>query len=700
MALDMKQFMDVFLEEADEQIQIMEDKILLLEQGDNDKETIQSLFRAAHTLKGSSAAMGFDTVKEITHELESLLDLIRTEKLKLEDALIELLIQGVDTLKELKEAVVSGTDGSVDIKVLTRKIIQYREASLSDSLPDLVSDLVSDQKGDIPPLQLNLDERYHCLEGKEQGKEVLEIVVILEDDSPMKMARSSIIQQRISELTEIVVMTPIIDDHAETLNDELFKMMQFVVITDSTVSELQKTVASLMEVAHTHIRSVELEKMMEEVYPQSAAVDEHKQMSSQTLNSLQTPTVIKDSSQPPVASPQPPAQDRRKSRSIRVDVERLENLMNLVGELLIDQVGIKQTSRELKQKYQKEDDFGQLLGQTDHLGRVIHELQEQVMKIRMLPVEQLFSRLPRIVRDLSKQLEKEIELRLIGGETEIDRTVIEEISDPLIHLIRNGVDHGIESEEERIRNGKPAKGTLTIQASHEGNQVVIRVKDDGGGINPISIKQSALNKGIITEETAAKLTDREAIQLIFKPGFSTAAVVSDVSGRGVGMDIVRDHIEKLNGIIEIQSEIGKGTEFHIRLPLTLAIIPGLQIKVNGTSFILPMSNVLEIIRLKPEEIDFVRGEPVISLRGEVLPLLSLQDILGWEKQHQEKKFQQIVIVGMAEKRVALRVDELNGNADIVVKSVGNFVGRTKCITGATILGDGKVALIFDIGSLF
>lgn len=687
MVMDMNQFMDVFMEEAEEQIQIMEDKILLLEQGDNDSDTIQSLFRAAHTLKGSSAAMGFDQVKEITHELESLLDLIRTQKLDLEAELIELLIEGVDMIKDLKDSITSGSSGGTDISKLVGKITLYREGGLSAPVSEVKT---SKEQEHVPSLNLNLNERYQCQEGREKGKETFDILVILEDDCPMKAARSSIIQQRIADLAEVIKMSPVVDDKATELDDSLYGMLQFVVITDIAALELQKLIASLLDVAHIHIRTVELEQMVVDIHSPTQPVDEPVKAPAEEP--------IKTSAEEPVLTPKVP--DRKKNRSIRVDVDRLENLMNLVGELLIDQVGIKQTSRTLNINHRKDEAFGQLVGQTDHLGRVIHELQEQVMKIRMLPLEQLFSRLPRIVRDLSKQLSKEIDFRLIGGETEIDRTVIEEISDPLIHLIRNGVDHGIESEEERIRNHKPAKGTLTIQASHEGNQVVIRVKDDGNGIDPSRMKQSAVNKGIISEEAAGKLTDREAIHLIFKPGFSTAVVVSDVSGRGVGMDIVRDHIEKLNGVIDIQSEIGKGTEFNIRLPLTLAIIPGLQIKVNGTSFILPMSNVLEIIRLKPEEIDSIRGGPVISLRGEVLPVIQMQDILGWEHQQQRKKFQQIVIVGMAEKRIALLVDELNGNADIVVKSVGNFVGKTKCITGATILGDGKVALIFDIASLF
>lgn len=675
--LDMNQFMDIFMEEADEQIQIMEEKLLLLEQGDYDSGTIQSLFRAAHTLKGSSAAMGFDPVKDVTHEMESLLDLIRNGQLKLENELITLLIDCLDMIRQLKDDIASGA-ADTEISGIVGRIIQYRNSGPSAQAHGTENVMHEVNRGKPLQFTLNLDERYHCLEGREQGKVILAVKVVLESDCLMKAARASIIHKRITDLAEIVKLHPPVDDSPAEPDEALFGELDFILITELQAEELHMKIASLVEVAHVYIQPVPLE--------QGEELPDAPGATRQPMNTRAPETVQ--------------GQERKKARSIRVDVERLEHLMNLVGELLIDQVGIKQAGQSLNSRYRADESLLKLVGQTDHLGRVIHELQDQVMKIRMLPAEQLFSRLPRIVRDLSKQLGKEVDLQLLGGETEMDRTVIEEITDPLIHLLRNGVDHGIESEEERVRSGKPPKGTLTIQACHEGNQVVIRVKDDGGGIDPEVIKRSAVKKQMLSEEAAAVLTDREAVHLIFKPGFSMAAVVSDISGRGVGMDIVRDHIEKLNGVIDISSEVGKGTEFLIRLPLTLAIIPGLQIKVNGTSFILPMSNILGIIRLKPEEIGYIRRQPVINLRGEVLPVTSMQDVLGWDKPQQEKVYQQVVIIGMAEKRIALLVDELNGNADIVVKSIGKYMGRTKCVTGATILGDGKVALIFDIGSLF
>ncbi|WP_209444320.1 chemotaxis protein CheA [Paenibacillus ihuae] len=682
--------MDVYMEEADEQILIMEEKMLLLEQGNCDSETIQSLFRAAHTLKGSSAAMGFDRIKNVTHEMESLLDLIRNKQLNVEPELVELLIDSLDIIRSLKEDLYSGTSETSDREIVAR-ITHFRNY-VSPPASSAAGTAEAADKNDqdiMPQLPISLDEQYRCLEARDQGKASLEVVISLEPDCLMKAARASIIYHRIADLAEIVRMSPQLERGAPEQNEQVFQELQFLIIADIQADELQRKLASLVEVAEVRIQTLYIDE------PEEAAAASAKETGNDVSPSVEPPVTADI-----VAPHQAPAQEKKKTRSIRVDVDRLEHLMNLVGELLIDQVGIKQAGQLLNQRYRGDETCSKLAGQNDHLGRVIHELQEQVMKIRMLPAEQLFSRLPRIVRDLSKQLGKDVDLQLIGGETEMDRTVIEEITDPLIHLLRNGVDHGIESEAERVQKGKPPKGTLTIQASHEGNQVVIRVMDDGNGIDPERIRQSAVKKQIISEEAAAKLSDREAIQLIFKPGFSMAAVVSDISGRGVGMDIVRDHIEKLNGVIDIQSEVGKGTEFRIRLPLTLAIISGLQIKVNGTSFVLPMSNVLGIIRMKPEEIGYIRKQPVINLRGEFLPVASMQEVLGWDNPAKERAYQQVVIVGLAEKRIALLVDELHGNADIVVKSIGKYAGKIKCVTGATIMGDGRIALIFDISSLF
>ena len=321
------------------------------------------------------------------------------------------------------------------------------------------------------------------------------------------------------------------------------------------------------------------------------------------------------------------------------------------------------------------------------------------MKVRMLPIEQLFNRFPRMIRDLSQSLHKEIDLVIEGKETELDRTIIEEIGDPLIHLIRNALDHGIETAEERARQGKPPRGLLRITAAHEENQVIITVEDDGAGMDPVKIKDSALRKGVITEEEYSQISDQEAIHLIFRPGFSTASKVSDISGRGVGMDIVQSHIERLNGIIDVETKLGAGTRFRIKLPLTLAIITGLLVKLNDRTFILPMSSVVEIVRMPPNAIQTMKGDSVVVIRDKVLPIVNLHDFFNIPSKPQRKKHQPIVVVGTGEKRMALPVDELLGNQEVVVKGLGSFVGKVEGISGATILGDGRVALIIEVAGI-
>lgn len=384
--------------------------------------------------------------------------------------------------------------------------------------------------------------------------------------------------------------------------------------------------------------------------------------------------------------------------TVRVSVERLDHLMNLVGELLIDQTSLADLSRTGARK-EPSPVIQSIGGVSDHMGRVIKELQDGVMKTRMLPIDQLLNRFPRLVRDLSQKLGKDIELVIKGGETELDRMIIEELSDPLIHLIRNSADHGIESAEVRAQQNKPAKGRIKLTSYHEENHVVIRFSDDGKGIDGEQIKVSALKKGLITEEQAARLNAQEAVHLIFEPGFSTASTVSDVSGRGVGMDIVRSQIGRLNGIIDIDTEVGIGTTFTIRLPLTLAIIKGLLVNVSGRVLILPMYNVAEIVRIKPEEIQMIQGQQSILNHGRIVPFYRLCDKLQYPRTDRKSKTIPLVIVRSVDKIAAYAVDEIIGNQEVVIKSLGTYLGAMNHLSGATILGNGKVALILDASYL-
>jgi len=497
------------------------------------------------------------------------------------------------------------------------------------------------------------------------------ISVALSPQCEMKLARAYLIEAKLQDLGEILSTEPKLEDQQEI---ETLGRIRWLLSTFSQPPELEHAVSLFMEVEFVSVEAADLpvqRQIRTEEFELEHGVDEA------------------DSSY---------STERTKPQTVRVNVERLEHLMNLVGELVIDQTRIQQVDKQMNQKFGSDETVEELGQISDHLTRIIGELQESVMKARMLPIEQLFNRFPRMVRDLTQMLYKEVELVIDGKDTELDRTLIDEIGDPLIHLIRNAIDHGIEAPNVRRASGKPEKGLLRITAAHEDNQVVISVEDDGAGIDPEKIKKSAVQKAIITEQEASQLSTQDAIHLIFHPGFSTANSVSEVSGRGVGMDIVRTDIERLNGLIDIQTELGKGTRFKIRLPLTLAIITGLMVKLSGRTFIIPMGNVAEIVRFELSVIQTVRGNPVIFIRNQVIPVVWLQDAFGYDKV-QGKKHLSLVIVGRAEKRIALVVDELLGNQEIVIKSLGSFIGKVDGISGATILGDGRVALILEVAGI-
>jgi len=389
------------------------------------------------------------------------------------------------------------------------------------------------------------------------------------------------------------------------------------------------------------------------------------------------------------------AEDKKVIHTVRIDVDRLERMMELIGELVIEQIRIAQTANSLYNRYPADETVGDLIVISNNISVLINELREGIIKTRMIPVQQLFSRFPRMVRDLSHSLNKEVNLILEGEETEIDRTIMEEMSDPLIHLIRNAIDHGIEKPEIRRKLGKSEKGTLRITALHHDSNIIITVEDDGAGIDVQKIKQSAIKKQIVTVQEADNMTEQQLINLIFHTGFSTSQNVSDVSGRGVGMDIVRTHVQKLNGIIDVETCAGAGTKFVIKLPLTLAILKGLLVNISNETYAIPMNNVVEIVRIPLNDIEYINGQAVTVIRDKAIPLVWLHDYFGVPRKDERKNIL-IVLLGVAEKHFGLVVDELIGNQEIVVTNLGSYIGKVEGISGATILGDRSVACILDV----
>jgi two-component system chemotaxis sensor kinase CheA len=677
----LSEYREVFLEELEEQLQLMDEEILKLEQAGSD-EVVQSLFRAAHTLKGSSAVMGYEDMKQVTHHMEHLLDLVRSKKMAVTGSLTELLFQSLDCLKLLRNDIVRNDESTTDISKCVRELQLFAETPFAETpfaetpLAEFPAELPHQTKAAFPAFPvLNLSTRLTAQEAQENGNNVLWIHVRISSECLIKGARAYVIHSKLSEWGEVLLTSPDLDNINDQVSDQSM-VITFLYAGTHQAEDIHALVTDLMEVTEVQVEALEIREM-------------------ELINAQEVPPASDKS----VQSDRQQTDKVKSSQTIRVSVERLDLMMNLVGELVIDQTRIHQVERTQKRRFVDES-VSELADIADHLSRIIGDLQESVMKARMLPIEQLFNRFPRMIRDLSRDLGKDLELIMEGKDTELDRTLIEEIADPLIHLIRNAVDHGLEIPKIRELAGKKPKGTLLIRAAHEDNQVVIYVEDDGAGIDPAKMKSSALKKGIITAEEAEKLSDREAIELIFRPGFSTAQTVSDVSGRGVGMDIVRSHIEKINGLIDIDTKLGQGTRFQIKLPLTLAIIVGLLVKLQNQTFIIPMSNIAEIIRVTEDDIKNVQGRPVILLRQKVIPVVWLHDQLGVNRGIVKKKAFPLVIVGSAERRVALVVDDLIGNQEIVIKSLGSYLGKVDGIAGATILGNGGVALILEISALF
>lgn len=661
--IEMIEYKSVFLEEYEEQLQLMENEILKLEQHGESIEGIQSLFRAAHTLKGSSAAMGLEQIKDLTHEMENLLDKVRGKQLQLTSRMVNLLFKCLDQLKVLKEEYADEKNTAVDIVPLVIELRNYTSEGNGSEL-----DQEKSAKLEIP-----LNNPNSITDQLKPVSTTFLVKVQINPNCEMKAVRTIIIQSELNTWGNVIATTPAL----EAIDDSFSGEVNFVFEANADALEVKNFVLALMDIAKVDVilHPIEETELNKEIAPTSI-----EQMEPGTHN----------------------RKEKHKSQTIRVNVERLDHLMNLVGELVIDQTRINQVDKTLNQKYVSDNSLEELGQISDHISSIIGDLQENVMKLRMLPIEQVFNRFPRMVRDLSQNLNKEVELVIEGSETELDRTLIDEIGDPLIHLIRNAIDHGIEDPQTRKRIGKEARGILRIKATHENNHVIVVVEDDGAGIDSLRIKESAIRKGVISKEEASSMSDQEAIKLIFKPGFSTASTLSDVSGRGVGMDIVRSHIQMLNGLIEIETELGKGTRFIIKLPLTLAIITGLLVKLSELSertFIIPMGNVAEIIRILPSELQTIRGEFVVIIRNQVIPVVWLQHYFNITKTKLEKTYIPLVIVNIGEKRVALAVDALIGNQEIVIKSLGSYVGKNDCISGATILGDGRVALILDVAGV-
>jgi two-component system chemotaxis sensor kinase CheA len=678
-------YLGVFLDEMDEQLQYLDEALLALECDGGKDETIQKIFRAAHTLKGSSAAMGFERLKELTHQMESVFDLIRNGQLQATTQLLNIIFDCVDYIKQLRQSILGGTMTEGDTLPLMNRLEEVRcsggisSTSLTDVSP--VSETSPNREVSTPILVFNESQKDMIYQALSSGYNVMAIHVRLSEDETMKYVRTVLIHNNLKEYGEMVVSYP--EMELTESDEQLYGNIVCVLITKETQQVILHNLNQISQIDTFHIQPITDPNF--DIFSEIKTIpiiERTPKDEAETKDTTEIETKV------------------QVAQTVRVDVERLEGLLNLVGELIIDNTRLREVRTKLNDQFKNNGDLALMNDIANHLGTVIADLQDGMMKTRMLPIDHLFGRFPRMIRDLAQKANKEIELIIEGKETELDRTLIEEISDPLIHILRNSADHGLETPEERERLGKSRKGNIALRASHQGNMIVITIADDGRGIDTEKVKEMAVRKGFATAEEVARMTDKELTFLIFHSGVSTADQVTDLSGRGVGMDIVRSHIEKLNGVIDIETTRDEGTVFTIKLPLTLAIIRSLLVKFGTSTFAIPLVNVIEIFRLQVTDIRSVQGKEVCMFRDQVLPLVRLHSKLHVE-QDQEQKGDRlfVVIVGVADKRVCLVVDQTIGNQEIVIKSLGKYIGSVPYIAGSTILGDGHVAHILDVGSI-
>lgn len=688
--MDMNQYLSMFIDESNDHLQSLNENMLLLEQTPNDLSIVQIIFRSAHTLKGMAATMGFEDLASLTHQMENVLDLVRNEKLVMQDFIFDTLFKGLDALEAMVEDITQGGEGKADVSAIVADL----QAIVRGEAPSAGS---AKSAGSAPAKQetntaIQLDEfQYSVLQQSiGEGHRVLYIDVAIRDDCQLKAVRAYMVFDLLEKSGEVIKSHPTVQDIEQEKFEKSFSLYY---ITQKDPAELKQQILNVSEIDQASVVELDHESLQQMAEMGAASAQSAAAVAEETKPDTAAPAAAAPAAESkenkPAAAAKPAAKTGgAPARTIRVDIERLDVLMNLFSELLIDRVRLEQLASEVQNHALTET--------VEHMSRVSSDLQNIVLKLRMVPVDTVFSRFPRMVRDLAKSLDKKLELVITGAETELDRTVIDEIGDPLVHLLRNAVDHGIESPQDRVAAGKPETGTVHLRAFHSGNHVFIEIEEDGRGIYRDNVLKSALKKGIVTEEEAKGMSDEQVHQLLFAPGFSTAEKISDVSGRGVGLDVVKAKITSLGGQVTIYSTPGKGTNFSVQLPLTLSIIAAMLVKMGSEKYAIPLSSIVETGIVKKEQIRQVHGNKMVDFRGSMIPLISLSRIFEVPDFNEEDESEtEIIVIHKGDRLAALAVDEFIGQNEIVLKNLGKYLPQIKGISGATILGDGQVALILD-----
>jgi two-component system chemotaxis sensor kinase CheA len=715
--MDTSQYLDIFLDESKEHLQNLSDQIMELEQNPENMDTINEIFRAAHSLKGMAGTMGYKRMQTLTHDMENVFSEVRNGTFKVQPGMIDILFKCLDALEEyvnnIQQTTEEGTNDNQDLIDALNGILKNggnvvegggaaapapEAAAAPEATPAADDNAKRERWQDI---KLNDTEKMLAEKATSEGLKVYGITVYVEEACVLKAARAFLVFKALERHGEIIVSSPT----AQDIEDEKFELtFSLIFISGSTIDEILAAIKSVSEIdeafcqeysekaqsAPEPAKEPEKAPAVAETKPVKAA--ETKPAPTQTTAPAKTET--KPAASTSGGAGKPATAKPVVNRTVRVDIEKLDNLMNLVSELIIAKNSlISATANEGKGE-------GSVNEQIEYLESVTTNLHESVMKVRMVPIESVVAKFPRMIRDLSKKLDKKMELYMTGEDTELDRTVVDEIGDPLMHMLRNSADHGLEPNDVRVANGKPEVGSIFLDAYQDGNNVVIAVKDDGGGIDVEAVKAKAIERGTITPDQAETMSEKEVIDLLFLPSFSTAKKVSDVSGRGVGLDVVKSKIESLSGEVEVKNHFGEGSEWIIRLPLTLAIIQALMVVIGDEKYAIALGSIQTIEDVLPSDIKLVQNKEVIHIRGTVIPIIRLNRVLDIPpKEGNENKNLTVIIVKKGDKLAGLVVDELIGQQEVVIKSMGKYIKVPKMISGATILGNGDVALILDTNAL-
>ena len=693
-SMDVSQYLEIFIDETKEHLESLNTRVLELEKDPNNSDTINEIFRAAHSLKGMAGTMGYKRMQRLTHDMENVFSEVRSGKMAVSAELVDIVFQCLDALEEYLTCITETADeGTNDNEpIISRLNAVLKGETTVPAAPKEKTNASTEEKkeasqqADFRAVVLKDFEITAAKEAINKGMNFYGLTVQVEENCILKSARAFLVFKNLEPFGEVIRSEPGIQD----IEDEKFEWsFSLFIVSKEPIQKILDAILNVSEIKSAVGEEISLEekpeapeeKLEKEVVPVSEEKPVTETKEQATKPAAQKPQQANNNGKPVV------------NRSVRVDIDKLDVLMNLVSELITAKNGIVSVSDS-----DKDDAAQQIREQVEYLESITTSLHESVMKVRMVPIESVVSRFPRMVRDLSKKLDKKMELYMTGEDTELDRTVIDEIGDPLMHILRNSADHGIESKELRLERGKPEAGSIYLDAYQDGNNVVIEVRDDGNGIDVERVRNKAIEKGTITKEQANNMDDKAIIDLLFRPSFSTAEKISDVSGRGVGLDVVKTKIEGLGGDIEVHTELGEGSTFIIRLPLTLAIIQALMVTLGDEKYAIPLSTIQTIEDIPISDIKYVRGKEVISIRENVIPIIRLREILDVTETHESQDLI-VVIIQKGDKKAGLVVDPLIGQQEIVIKSLGKHLNNNKLLSGATILGDGEVALILDVNTL-